>query len=846
MLWHIHGDVSKTELAEALKAYAKPADIATAVANAEKAMNEALGEIEDAILALQTASSKHQTAEQVAATVENMLNSYKIWADTEAYIEAQISAIVTGLTEAEVKALLADYVKTADLHEAILGWAGDELEAFLTAEDVEDMIADNSEELSAAIIEAMTGEEGAVTVAVSELNAAIEDLTKRVEALEGMIQSIVWVPTVYEQVSSGIVMFAGASYVEMVKETAQDEVQPTTVETQKFYVAPSTKTLKFKVTPAAAAKDIKKEHVTIDMQEVTRTDAELFSVVSVEGDDKGILSVEVACNDFVAATEMENMPIISLNVNYGKANCASNYIGVIVAGESEAEVAYGTKNAETGEITGIGTLNDAGINIIGLEYVYYNDEPVASMPAANAYINGEALPEGWTVKIEKSTVTNIDGDDTTTYTNELAENGGYVLGPNGQTSVIGEELVGVYYVYIENGEYSYFVGQYNKTLKVHKYPAPSSLKTVDTVYALEAIFDGTNYSFFDEDVTLAQIKADLWEANKEIFEPYGYTAETFFGADAPVNTATAVLSTDNAYALSLDINEGIFGVDCPDTAESKAWAGKEAQSFSLKYKSTTNCSVEAGEHNAAVEEIVEINFTAELKMPEVTLTPNSYYVQNGVATADSHWDNDAKAYVVVDKLIGPAYEWACETAEEDEIVLIYDIAEDLTDFVGEKPAIINDKLIWNDWAGTSIKVKVAACYAINPTTELATAEFTVKIASPVGALTATNKEVVSTNPAVTTFAELFKVVMSGKDAIADVDVLESPEYMSAVNGAIEYTYVIPEDATSMVTVDATAGTISFVDPSLFLLDEVVVTVTAKFTNRFTEEQTATATVTLKQ
>ena len=846
--------VSKTELAEALKAYAKPADIAAAVANAEKAMDEALKEIEDAILALQTASSKHQTAEQVAATVENMLNSYKIWADTEAYIEAQISAIVTGLTEAEVKALLAEYVKTADLHEAILGWAGDELEAFLTAEDVESMIAeaDNSEALKAAILEAMTGEEGAVTVEVSKLNSAIEALAERVEALEGMIQSIVWVPTVYEQVSSGIVMFAGASYVEMVKETAQDEVQPTTVETQKFYVAPSTKTLKFKVTPAAAAKDIKKENVTIDMQEVTRTEAELFSVVSVEGDDKGILSVEVACNDFVAATEMENMPIISLNVNYGKANCASNYIGVIVAGESEAVVKYGTKNAETNVITGIGTPNAEGINIIEGQYVYYNDEPVASMPAATAYINGEELPEGWTVKIEKATVTNIPDDDTTTYTNELAENGGYyVLGPNGQTSVIGEELVGVYCVSIENGEYSYFVGQYNKTLKVHKYPAPSSLKTVDTVYALEAIFNGENYSFFDEDVTYSKVKAALWEANKEIFEPYGYTADSFLNraTSNPVLKAESLsISSDNTYGLELvlDTDGDTFGVECPDTAEGKAWAGKDAQNFTLKYKSEANCSVnEAGECES-VEEAIEITFTAKLTMPTVTLDPNEYYVVDGIATAYAEWDTSNKKYVVVDKDLGPAYEWICETAAADEIVLVYSIAEDLTDFQGTEPAInpATNKLSWNDWAGLSIDVKVAAYYASNPETELASEVFSVEIASPVGALTAENKTVASANPTNVTFAELFKAVMAGTNADTSIDVLEDENaaYFAAIGGAIEYTVEIPEDATMIVT--ETADGIEFVNPALHLTKDIEIKVTAKFTNRFTEEQTATATVTL--
>lgn len=816
--------VSKTELAEALKAYATPADIKKAVEDAEKAMDEALDKIEDAIQDL-------QTAEQVAATVENMLKSYKIWADTEAYIEAQISAIVTGLTEAEVKALLAEYVKTADLHEAILGWAGDELEAFLTAEDVEGMISENSEELAAAITEAMTGEEGAVTVAVSELKAAIEALAKRVEALEGKVQSIVWVPTVYEQAASGMVMFSGAShYVFPGLNPVDGETAATPV---SLVLSNATKTLKFKVTPAAAAKAITAEDLTIDEQTATRAQAsEYFNVVSVEGDDNGFISVKVEVTDHeavAAAIEDEKYPIISLNV---KEDCASNYIMVgSVGSDVTATLAYG--NFVDGAFVAVEEPTEE------IAVYYDSTEPVATLPAATAYfVAGNEyyeLPEGVECVVTEPEVDHVVcGQD--------EETGDYNATLDGDAANVGNTILLPYEVSIAYGEETAIIDIYDYEIVVSDAPAAGKVNGLgDKVYVLEAIFDGTNYSFVSN-VTIAQIKADLWEANKTIWEPYGYTEATFAKNVLGV-TASGYESINNSeYDLSLQ-HYAVDGVSyvrvkCADTPEAKAWVGKGPQSLALKYTSSI--------HN---EDVVTINFTAELKMPEVTLVANPNYVVNGIATAYAKWDTSAKKYVVYDKEVGPAYDWTCESAESDDIVLVYSIEEtQLEGFQGgDAPEIVASKLVWNDWNSLQVKVKVAAYYANNLDEELESAIFIVAIDSPVGDLTAVNKDVPSNDPETVDFAGLFAVAMTGEDAVAGVDILENADYFAAVGGEIEYTVNIPESAQSIVTYNEAVPALTFIDPVLHLTNDIKIEVTAKFTDRFTgEEQTATAIVTLKK
>ncbi|MBQ2374341.1 MAG: hypothetical protein II299_04460 [Alistipes sp.] len=861
--------VSKTELAEALKAYAKPADIAAAVANVEKAMDEALAKIEDAIQGLQTASSKHQTAEQVAATVENMLNSYKIWADTEAYIKAQIAAIVPGLSEAEVTALLAAYVKTADLHAAILGWTGDELkdfltaealeayvtdealvealEEYLTAEDIADFItadavkdliaeADNSEALKAAIIEAMTGEEGAVTVEVSKLNAAIEALAKRVEALEGKVQSIVWVPTVYEQAASGMVMFSGASYYVFSGPNPIDN--QTTAAPVSLVLTNATKTLKFKVTPAAAAKAITAEDLTIDEQTTaTRAQAsEYFNVVSVEGDDNGFISVKVEVTDHeavAAAIEDEKYPIISLNV---KEDCASNYIMVGSVGrDATATLAYG--NFVDGAFVAVEEPTEATA-------VYYDStEPVTTLPAATAYfVVGDEyyeLPEGVECVVTEPEVDHIVcGQD--------EETGDYNVTLDGSAENVGEVISLPYEVSIAYGEETAIIDTYDYEIEVSDAPAAGNINGLgDKVYALEAIFDGENYSFVSN-VTIAQIKADLWEANKTIWEPYGYTEATFAKNVLGV-TASGYESINNSeYDLSLQ-HYAVDGVSyvrvkCADTPEAKAWVGKGPQSLALKYTSSIH-----------TEDVVTVNFTAELKMPEVTLVPVPHYVENGIATAYAKWDTtNTPAYVVYDKEIGPAYEWTCESAESDDIVLVYSIEEtQLEGFQGTGPRIVANgtsyKLVWNDWNSLQVKVKVAACYANNRDEELESEIFIVAIDSPVGDLTAVNKDVLSNNPQDVDFAELFAVAMTGENANATVDILEDAAYFVAVGGEIEYTVNIPESAKSIVTYNEAVPALTFIDPVLHLTNDINIEVTAKFTDRFTgEEQTATATVTLKK
>lgn len=858
--------VSKTELAEALKAYAKPADIAAAVANAEKAMNEALGEIEDAILALQTASSKHQTAEQVAATVENMLNSYKTWADTEAYIKAQISAIVTGLTEAEVKALLAEYVKTADLHEAILGWTGDELqdfltaealeayvtdealvealEEYLTAEDIADFItadavkeliaaADNSEALKAAILEAMTGEEGAVTIEVSKLNEAIEDLTKRVEALEGKVQSIVWVPTVYEQAASGMVMFSGASHYVFGGLNPIDE--ETAAAPVCVALTNATKTLKFKVTPAAAAKAITAEDLTIDMQTVTRAQAsEYFNIVSVEGDDNGFISVKVEVTDYeavAAAIEDEKYPIISLNV---KEDCASNYIMVGSVGSvANAQLVYG--NFVEGAFVAVEEPTEA------IAVYYDSTEPVATLPAATAYfvVGNEyyELPEGVECVVTEPEVDHVVcGQD--------EETGDYNATLDGDAANVGHLINLPYEVSIAYGEETAAIATYSYKIAVYDAPAAGNVNGLgDKVYVLEAIFDGTNYSFVSN-VTIAQIKADLWEANKTIWEPYGYT-ETTFARDVLRVKGDGYESINNSeYDLSLQHwsvdGVGYVRVKCANTPEAKAWVGKGPQSLALKYTSSIHA-----------EDVVTVNFTAELKMPEVTLVANPNYVANGIATAYAKWDTTNKEYVVYDKEVGPAYDWTCESAESDDIVLVYSIEEtQLEGFQGVGPQIVASgtsyKLVWNDWNSLQVKVKVAAFYANNLDEELESEIFIVAIDSPVGDLTAVNKDVLSNNPVDVDFANLFAVAMTGENA-ENIDVLENADYFAAVGGEIEYTVNIPESAKSIVTYDETVPALTFIDPVLHLTNDINIEVTAKFTDRFTgEEQTATAIVTLKK
>lgn len=858
--------VSEAELADALKAYAKPADITAALNAAQQAMDKAIGEIEDAIAALESSASKHQTADQVAATVENMLKSYKTWADVEAYIKQQISSIVTGLTEAEVKAMLAQYVETGDLHEAILGWTGDELkdfltaealkayvtdealvkalESYLTAEDIEDFLtedavksliaaADNSEALKEDIIEALTGEDGVVTIAVSDLKAAIDALVKRVDELEKKtkVQSIVWVPSTQNEVRYNYITLTDATVVRLAKEVV-DEADTTKTNTvyTPFVVSNASATLKFKVTPAAAAKDITLENVSIDMQKVTRSeDAELFTITSVKGDESGILTVKVEAPDYDALKETlayavgAELPIISLNVSMdGVENCASNYIMVnSVQSQNIASLRYG--NMVDGEFVQIagGSVTD----------YYNNTNAITIFPAGQFYLYNSysqvyhELPEGLEAEVKShevmttlkpGTSSEFKAADHYTYGSNEA---GYYIQLDGSKEFVGSNFM-VGYDYILTGEDGTLKqGMTLRQLFIASMPTEGSLKGIEP-YKISKVFDGTNNFLFPTGVTRNDVKKALWEANKDVYAPYGFN-EASFGAAI---TMTA-WETDSEYEFNPDFGLSEIIVRA-DGAANQAWVGKGVQTLNIV------CELDGQK--------VSVPFEVELTLPEVTLNANGLYVVDGVAKANAAWVNGE--YVVENKPITVAYSAATEAKN---VVLSYTIGEDLTNFKGVAPEIVNGELVWNEWNGLSINVKVDAYLANNSSVSLASATFAVEIASPVGKLAAENAEVKSADPKDVTIAELFSLPMAGVGADKNVNILADAAYMSAVGGEIEYKVNIPADAASIVKNNS--GVLTFASTSLQLQSDVNVEVVATFTDRFTgEEQTATSVVTLKK
>lgn len=855
--------VSEAELADALKAYAKPADITAALNAAQQAMDKAIGEIEDAIAALESSASKHQTADQVAATVENMLKSYKTWADVEAYIKQQISSIATGLTEAEVKAMLAQYVETGDLHEAILGWTGDELkdfltaealkayvtdealvkalESYLTAEDIEDFLtedavksliaaADNSEALKEDIIEALTGEDGVVTIAVSDLKAAIDALVKRVDELEKKtkVQSIVWVPSTQNEVRYNYIELNGYTYINLAKDVV-DEADTTKTNTvyTPFVVSNTSATLKFKVTPAAAAKDITLENVSIDMQKTTRSeDAELLTITSVEGDESGILTVKVEAPDYdavyAATNQSSQKPMISLNVSMdGVENCASNYIMVNrTFGMNYAQLKYG--NMVDGEFVQIagGSVTD----------YYNNTNAITIFPAGQFYLYNSStqvyheLPEGLEAEVKShevmatlkpGTSSEFKAADHYTYGSNEA---GYYIQLDGSKEFVGSTFM-VGYDYILTGEDGTLKqGMTIRQLFVASMPTEGSLKGIEP-YKISKVFDGNNNYFFWTGVKQMDVKKALWAANKAVYEPYGFSEASFCAA-----VSMRGWETDSEYEFNYTwSNDEIIVIAY---GANQAWAGKGVQTLNIV------CELDGQK--------VSVPFEVELTLPEVTLNANGLYVVDGVAKANAAWVNGE--YVVENKPITVAYSAATEAKN---VVLSYTIGEDLTNFKGVAPEIVNGELVWNEWNGLSINVKVDAYLANNSSVSLASATFAVEIASPVGKLAAENAEVKSADPKDVTIAELFSLPMAGVGADKNVNILADAAYMSAVGGEIEYKVNIPADAASIVKNNS--GVLTFASTSLQLQSDVNVEVVATFTDRFTgEEQTATSVVTLKK
>lgn len=856
--------VSKEELAEALKPYAKTSDVTAMLNNAQQALDDAIADIEDAIVDLQNASSKHQTAEQVAATVEKMLSSYKTWADVESYIKAQIEAIVTGLTEAEVKALLAEYVKTADLHEDILGWTGEELKNYLTAEalkvyvtdealkealaeylteeDIADFLtadaikaliaeADNSESLKNDIIDALTGEDGTVTIAMSDLQAAIDALTKRVDELEKKtkVQSVVWVPATQYELQYARVQFTDATYVNLYKEVVDeaDTTQTVPVYT-KFVVSNASHTFKFKVTPAAAAKQITMENVSLDLQKVTRgeaTESELFEIVSVEGDETGILTVKVEAPDYDALVEAlkynnedPTLPAISLNVSMdGVENCASDYILINSnQGQNHAKMKYG--NMVDGEFVEVDANREAT--------VYYNDtKAISTLPAGQIYFYNSSsrvyheLPEGFEIEIKEGNfITTLASGVSAEFVAEdhytkSSNDEGYFITLDGSKEFIGSRTM-VKYDYIVSGKDGVITNNSFQTIYVASQPEAGSLKGIEA-YEISKVFDGSNNYLFFTGVTRDDVKKALWEVNKEVYAPYGFDEASFC---ASVNMTA--WETDSEYEFNSDFGTSVIIVRAD--GENKAWVGKGAQTLNMI------CSVN--------DEEVSVPFVVELTMPEVTLAPNSLYVVDGVAKANAAWVNGQ--YVVEDKPISIAYN---VKTEAENVVMKFSIDEDLTDFEGVAPEVVDGKLVWNEWNGLSINVKVEAYYSNNSEVSLASATFAVEIESPIGELKAEDAEVDSANPTDVAVADLFSLSMAGVGADKDANILT--DYMSAVGGEISYKVNIPSDASSIVTNNN--GVLSFKTTSLQLQADVEIEVVATFVDRFTGvEQTAVAHVTL--
>lgn len=245
---------------------------------------------------------------QIAALKTTLEDSYALKSQLEEYLKTadlKDNATIKELTDAKTtleSAIESLEGKLEDLDGTSLTWQGKSFDEYMkelgyvtgtyTDDDAQKAVLaaitkDNEKynaEYVAALVElvknAEVGNDGEAAIKVSDLvtrlneyKTALAALDSRVAALEGRIQSIVFVPSTITEAQNNTVYFASSSYIEVAGE--------------KYYLTNenvSAATMTFKVSPASIASKIALENVSFAAREITRAagDAVTFDVKNVE------------------------------------------------------------------------------------------------------------------------------------------------------------------------------------------------------------------------------------------------------------------------------------------------------------------------------------------------------------------------------------------------------------------------------------------------------------------------------------------------------------------------------------------------------------------------------------
>lgn len=231
---------------------------------------------------------------------------------------------------------------------------------------------------------------------------------------------------------------------------------------------------------------------------------------------------------------------------------------------------------------------------------------------------------------------------------------------------------------------------------------------------------------------------------------------------------------------------------------------------------------------------LKVLFTSKVQLAKpanVQLKANDAIISNGQATAQTQISGTS--FDVIDKALDGAFFY---DQSIEGLKVVYGIATNLDDFEdGEAPAIVDNKLAWNDWTGLTLDVKAAL--ELNGR-QIDEATFTVAIKDPiVDAQISTLENVnasIYTDAKNKTFnvASMLKLsAQNGENVFADSDLA------TAIEGKPSYKLVEENP-----NIELTDGVVSLITDSSLTLTAFDVEVEVNYSYKFGKREPVTVTV----
>lgn len=790
-----------------------------------QAVNNAVSDMQNR---LDEAVAGMMTEADVQKVFNEMMAAYNAWAAVQSDVNAAIEEALKpylkaedAVTAAEVEAAIAEAVKDAltvkEVEKTIDAWMGKNFATYIepyvaridaigeAQKDLEDANKALEDKLTKMIDDAETKADQTY-IDAEELKTALDEYAKKIEAiegriaaLEGRIQSLVWVPQTLAEMESGKVALAAQQYIMLTpapvvddEEPEGDEDQPATqaddeedaAEPVKYILEDPAQTITWQVSPAAIVANLKAEDIHLDINSVTRADAELFSVGGVEFDaEKGLIVVTVE-GDETALEALKDQPIVALHIQNENIDYRSEYLAVDYVQNVEAVVSvdYVCEGHEAAyNVESVAAFNDASKVVINkkpaTEYgltvsvTYTTDAEEVEVSEAGVVTGsfevGQLLTVTgtWVVADAEGNFASVAVEETFTFTKELENEITFDAVKNAvwtldMKSVKGEAvLAGItkkQYDALQAGAvpalYEKKDGEWvasSMPLTV-EFPNSPSVDTDLMSVSVSVEGDFKQGGEYRVEITLADEKQDL-----VLFDEFKVTGFAFEAAGIEVAAETftwngksniyEIAGSENYFNLLWEANkaalepykytEELFVASLSGVgAENADYAKLSRLSAIFNVEFTDIAAALAADEPVALkftfsfegEQEVVINFAGvQLIAPEAKLTANDAYVTNGAAKVNTILDAANGTFTVSDKELANAYK--LEAPEGTQ--LVYSIDED-TDEMENAPVIEGGILKWNGWQGTSITIKAAAVLS---GVELASESFEASFADPVAA-----------------------------------------------------------------------------------------------------------------